>query len=83
MEVSDLADFCEWQPDGSRRPCYAPASMVLVGEVARATAPGGDRASHRDCEPYRLAQMTPAPPPVNGYSRRGGWEKCHRSGCTR
>lgn len=26
----DLADYCEWLPEGTRRPCYAPASLVLV-----------------------------------------------------
>jgi hypothetical protein len=26
----ELADFCEYLPDGSRRPCYAPAALVLV-----------------------------------------------------
>jgi hypothetical protein len=25
-----LADYCQWLPDGSRRPCYGPASLVLV-----------------------------------------------------
>ena len=25
-----LADFCEWLPDGSGQPCYAPAALVLV-----------------------------------------------------
>jgi len=35
-----LADFCEWLPDGSHRPCYAPAALVLVrpsGERLRFT----------------------------------------------
>jgi len=32
----DLADYCEWLPDGSRQPCYAPARFVLVG-------PNGER----------------------------------------
>ena len=27
---SDLADFCQWWPEGTRRPCYASASLVLV-----------------------------------------------------
>jgi len=26
-----LADFCQWWPEGQRRPCYAPAGLVLVG----------------------------------------------------
>ncbi len=26
----ELADYCEYVPDGSRRPCYAPATLVLV-----------------------------------------------------
>jgi hypothetical protein len=26
----ELADFCEWWPEGQPRPCYAPASLVLV-----------------------------------------------------
>ncbi len=26
----DLAGYCEFLPDGSRRPCYAPAAFVLV-----------------------------------------------------
>jgi hypothetical protein len=25
-----LADFCEWWPEGERRPCYAQAGLVLV-----------------------------------------------------
>ena len=25
-----LADFCEWLPESSRRPCYQPARLVLV-----------------------------------------------------
>jgi len=25
-----LADYCGWLPAGCRRPCYAPASLVLV-----------------------------------------------------
>ena len=25
-----LADYCQYLPDGSRQPCYAPASLVLV-----------------------------------------------------
>jgi hypothetical protein len=36
----ELADHCEWLPDGSRRPCYAPASLVLVrpaGQTLRFT----------------------------------------------
>ncbi len=27
---STLADFCEWVPEWSHRPCYAPATLVLV-----------------------------------------------------
>ncbi len=27
---SELADYCEYLPDGSRQPCYAPAGFVLV-----------------------------------------------------
>lgn len=33
-----LADYCECWPDGTHRPCYAPASLVLVrpgGETLR------------------------------------------------
>lgn len=26
----DLADYCEFFLEGSRRPCYAPAGLVLV-----------------------------------------------------
>jgi len=26
----ELADYCEYLPDGSRQPCYAQASLVLV-----------------------------------------------------
>jgi hypothetical protein len=36
----DFADYCEWWPEGTRRPCYAPASLVLVrpsGETLRFT----------------------------------------------
>ena len=25
-----VAHFCEWRPEGERRPCYAPAGLVLV-----------------------------------------------------
>jgi hypothetical protein len=35
-----LADWCEFLPEGSRRPCYAPAALVLVrpsGETVRFT----------------------------------------------
>ena len=35
-----LADYCEWLPEGTRRPCYAPASLVLVrpsGDTLRFT----------------------------------------------
>lgn len=35
-----LADYCEYLPDDSRRPFYAPASLVLVppdGETLRFT----------------------------------------------
>ena len=35
-----LADYCLYLPDGSRRPCYAQASLVLVrpsGEALRFT----------------------------------------------
>ena len=34
----DLADYCELWPEGTRRPCYAQASFVLVrpsGETLR------------------------------------------------
>jgi hypothetical protein len=36
----DLASYCEWWPEGDRRPCYALASLVLVrpsGETLRFT----------------------------------------------
>jgi len=36
----ELADFCEWLADGTRRPCYAQASFVLVrpgGQTLRFT----------------------------------------------
>jgi hypothetical protein len=36
----DLADYCEYLKDNTRRPCYAPASLVLVrpsGETLRFT----------------------------------------------
>ena len=36
----DLAGYCEWLPDGSRQPCYAPAPLVLIrpsGETLRFT----------------------------------------------
>lgn len=36
----ELADYCEYLPDGSRQPCYAPAALVLVrptGDVLRFT----------------------------------------------
>jgi len=35
-----LADFCQWWPEGERRPCYAPAALVLVrpsGDTLRFT----------------------------------------------
>jgi hypothetical protein len=34
----ELADYCQWWPEGTRRQCYAPASFVLVrpnGETLR------------------------------------------------
>ena len=37
----ELADYCEWLPDGERRPCYAGAAFVLI-------RPGGDRVLERD-----------------------------------
>ena len=39
-DARELADYCEWLPDGSRQPCYAPASLVLVrpsGDTLRFT----------------------------------------------
>jgi len=36
----ELADYCEYLPDGSYQPCYAPAGLVLVrpgGETLRFT----------------------------------------------
>jgi len=30
MRSRTLADFCQWWPEGERRPCYAPARLVLV-----------------------------------------------------
>jgi hypothetical protein len=29
-ECPDLADYCEYLPDGSRQPCFAPAGLVPV-----------------------------------------------------
>ena len=40
MPQRTLADFCEYLPDGSRQPCYAPAAIVLVrpsGQTLRFT----------------------------------------------
>jgi hypothetical protein len=47
-----LADFCEYLPDGSRRPCYAPASLLFV-------RPGGQTlrfscAEHREAWATRI-----------------------------
>ena len=47
-----LADFCEWLPNGSRRPCYALASLVLVrpnGEDLRFSC-----VEHRDAWASRI-----------------------------
>jgi hypothetical protein len=47
-----LADLCEWWPLGERRPCYAPASLVLVrpnGETLRFSC-----AEHRDAWATRI-----------------------------
>ena len=48
----ELADFCEYLPDDSRQPCYAPAGFVLV-------RPGGQTlrfscAEHRDAWAVRI-----------------------------
>lgn len=48
----DLADYCEFLPDRSRRPCYAPATLVLV-------RPGGQTlrfscAEHREAWATRI-----------------------------
>ncbi len=50
--MPDLADYCEYLPDGSRRPCYAPATLVLV-------RPGGQTirfscAEHREAWATRI-----------------------------
>ncbi len=45
-----LADFCEYLPDGSRQPCYAPASLVLV-------RPGGQTVRF-SCAEHREAWAT-------------------------
>ncbi len=48
----ELADYCEWLPDGSRQPCYAPATLVLVrrgGETLRFSC-----AAHRDAWATRI-----------------------------
>jgi hypothetical protein len=44
----ELGDYCQWWPEGTRRPCYAPASVVLLrrsggpcGLPARSTLPNG------------------------------------------
>ena len=47
-----LADYCGWWPLGERRPCYAPASLVLV-------RPNGETldfscAEHRDAWAARI-----------------------------
>ncbi len=49
-----LADFCEWLPAGARRPCYVPATLVLVRPAA-----GGDTlrfscAEHREAWAARI-----------------------------
>jgi hypothetical protein len=45
-----LADFCEYLPDGSRQPCYAPAPLVLV-------RPSGDTVRF-SCGEHREAWAT-------------------------
>jgi hypothetical protein len=47
-----LADYCEWLPDGSRRPCYAPAGLVLVR--ANGETLGFSCAEHRDAWAARI-----------------------------
>jgi hypothetical protein len=52
VENVEAADYCLWLPDGSRQPCYAPASLVLV-------RPSGDTlgfscAEHRDAWATRI-----------------------------
>jgi hypothetical protein len=52
LATEQLADYCEWLPDGSRRPCYAPAALVLVrpdGETLRFSC-----AEHRDAWAARI-----------------------------
>ena len=48
----ELADYCEWWPLGERRPCYAPAYLVVVrpdGETLRFSG-----AEHRDAWASRI-----------------------------
>jgi hypothetical protein len=42
-----LAYYCQWLPDGSRQPCYAPAAFVLV-------RPSGETLTF-SCEAHREA----------------------------
>ncbi len=47
-----LADYCQYLPDGSRRPCYAPAGFVIVrpsGETLRFSC-----AEHREAWATRI-----------------------------
>ena len=61
MRSRTLADFCQWWPEGERRPCYSPAELVLVrpsGETLGFTcaehAPAwAGRIHGRDPEPVR------------------------------
>ncbi len=48
-----LPDYCLYVPDGSRQPCYAPASLVLVrpsGETLRFAC-----RAHRDAFAKRIS----------------------------
>ena len=60
-----LADFCQWWPEGQRRPCSAPAGLVLVRPSGRTV--GFSWATHA---PARASQ-------IHGrylVLERGDWE---------
>ena len=55
-----LADFCQWWPEGERRPCYAQAGLVLVrpsGQTVGFTCPDHAPAWASQIQgPYRVLE---------------------------
>ena len=67
----DLAHYCEWPPERSRRPCYAPAAFVPIrpgGETLRFTMCGARaRLGHPGSRPDVVLERD------EGEARGGGY----------